>query len=89
MPHVHQINLPTRAAIVTLRCEGYGWTEISEKLANCSPDGVRLFFNRTIKRAQLDPTNLSLPLLLEHLEDSTNRRHPKCFPEGSTVQEAL
>ena len=77
MSHVHQINLRSRCAIVTLRCEGYGWTQISQKVADCSPDGVRLFIQRVLNRAgcdpQADPTSLSLPLLLRHVEDESNR----------------
>ncbi|KAF2189529.1 hypothetical protein K469DRAFT_562135, partial [Zopfia rhizophila CBS 207.26] len=41
----HEFDLPTRAAIVTLRFEGRGWTYISEKLASCSLSSVQHFFD--------------------------------------------
>lgn len=84
-----ELPLPTRAAIVTLRYEGKGWTYISETLANCSPNGVQTFFERVLQRSQSDPDALNLPLLLRNLEDAHREGHPERFPEGSVVSEAL
>ncbi|KAF2185285.1 hypothetical protein K469DRAFT_577255, partial [Zopfia rhizophila CBS 207.26] len=85
----HEFDLPTRAAIVTLRFEGRGWTYISEKLASCSPSGVQHFFDRVLERSQCDPDNLYLSTLLKYLEDKSNRGRQECFIEGSVVEEAL
>ncbi|KAF2179511.1 hypothetical protein K469DRAFT_694019 [Zopfia rhizophila CBS 207.26] len=89
MPHDHEIDPPTRAAIITLKFEGHGWTYISEKVATCSPSGVKRFFERVLTRANCDPNNLDLPLLLQYLEDETNRGRQERFSEGSAVQEKL
>ncbi|KAF2179922.1 hypothetical protein K469DRAFT_693793 [Zopfia rhizophila CBS 207.26] len=89
MPHTHEIDLPTRAAIVTLRTEGKGWVYISQKVANCSPNGAQQFFERVLQRSPCDPDHLNLPLLLKHLNDETNRGREERFPEGSAVEERL
>ncbi|KAF2184608.1 hypothetical protein K469DRAFT_578872, partial [Zopfia rhizophila CBS 207.26] len=89
MPHQGQLSPATRAAIVTLRYEGRGWTYISQMLANCSPNGVQQFFKRVLERSQCDPNNLNLPLLLQYLNDETERGGEQRFPEGSAMQEAL
>ncbi|KAF1951492.1 hypothetical protein CC80DRAFT_207975 [Byssothecium circinans] len=77
MPHQGQMSATTRAAIVTLRCEGRGWVYISTKLANCSPNGASQFFNRVLARAGVDrqtpPGELSLSQLLGLLDDPHER----------------
>lgn len=93
MPPNGYIDPYTRAAIITLRCEGRGWTYISRKVANCSPYGVQRFFERVLQRADLGPdtasTQLPLPLLLTLLEDPHDRGREERFSEFSEVADTL
>ena len=82
-------SLACRAAIITLRYEGRGWTYISSTLANCSPNGVQTFFNRILQRSGCDPNCLNLPLLLQHLEDAPRDGWPERFPEESEMADTL
>jgi hypothetical protein len=93
MPLNGEINFQTRAAIVTLRCEGRGWTYISERVANCSPQGAQQFFQRVLRRAGLPTTaratSLPLAYLLTLLEDPHHRGREERFPEFSSVTNQL
>ncbi|KAI8940523.1 hypothetical protein NX059_004200 [Plenodomus lindquistii] len=72
-----EFTIPTRAAIVTLRCTGLGWVAISQKLANCSPSGAQSYMLRVLRRANIDastpPDKLPLKDLLELLKDPSKR----------------
>jgi transposase len=87
------INAPTRAAIVVLRCEGYGWTRISERVGGCSPAGAQHYFERVLKRAQVPirtpPTELPIKELLTYLEDPPRPGREERFDEFSEVAETL
>ncbi|KAF2191857.1 hypothetical protein K469DRAFT_472807, partial [Zopfia rhizophila CBS 207.26] len=81
--------LQSRGAILALRCEGYGWTAISEKVANCSPSAVKKFVERVLKRANCDPNsdpeNLVLSLLLQYIDDPPPAGREERFPEYREV----
>ncbi|ORY09250.1 hypothetical protein BCR34DRAFT_603027 [Clohesyomyces aquaticus] len=85
-----QLDIPNRAAIITLYLTGSGWTQISTMLA-VSPTGAQTLFKRVCARAGVpphrDPHQLSL--LLKHLDDSLRSGRPEQFPEGSAVANAL
>ncbi|KAF2189871.1 hypothetical protein K469DRAFT_461352, partial [Zopfia rhizophila CBS 207.26] len=85
MSPTNEYDIPTRAAIVALRSVGLGWTEISEKLGNCSPSGAQHLWERIVDRAG----STSLPNLLKHLEDAHRDGRPERFPEGGSVEERL
>ncbi|KAF2177680.1 hypothetical protein K469DRAFT_806968 [Zopfia rhizophila CBS 207.26] len=79
----------SRGAILALRCEGYGWTAILEKVANCSPSAVKKFVERVLKRADCDPNsdpeNLVLSLLLQYIDDPPPAGREERFPEYGEV----
>ncbi|KAH9861033.1 hypothetical protein IAQ61_010769 [Plenodomus lingam] len=89
MPHSGEYTIPTRAAIVTLRCQGLGWTAISKQIGNCSPVGVQKFMRRLLVRADIaittPPQTLPLARLLEILKDEHHRGRRERFPGGSEV----
>ncbi|KAF1966788.1 hypothetical protein BU23DRAFT_661560 [Bimuria novae-zelandiae CBS 107.79] len=92
MPHSGQYDLPTRAAIVTLVCEGRGWTYISSKVATVSPNGAQQFFQRLLERVDVSPTQPTtyiLADLLKHLEDEGERGREERFGEHSDVANFL
>src|SRR5262245_50081627 len=85
MPLAPRIDERTRGAILALRCEGHGWTAISEKVANCSPSAIKKFVERVIQRSQCDPTNLSLSQLLPFTDDPSPPGRQERFPEYGEV----
>lgn len=89
MPRAPRIDSQTRGAILALRCEGYGWTTISEKMANCSPSAIKKFVERVLERANCDPRldlkSLVLNLLLQHTDDPPPPGREERFPEYGEV----
>ncbi|KAH9874467.1 hypothetical protein IAQ61_003656 [Plenodomus lingam] len=94
MPRSAEYSRETRAAIVTLRCQGLGWTAISEQLP-VSPNGAFTFMKRLLDQAGIAhtvaPRSLPLAQLLQLLPKKTRRgrRRRERFPEGSDVANSL
>jgi hypothetical protein len=89
MPQATFIDSQTRGAILALRCEGYGWTAISEKVANCSPSAIQKFVTRVLQRSDCDPESLSLPRLLPYIDDPSPSGRIERFPEDGEVADEV
>lgn len=88
-PGKSQVPIESRAAVITMKMEGRGWTYISRKLENVSPNGAQTLWQTTLTRSGCDPNNPHLPTLLLYIHDLPRSGRPERFPEESCEADTI